>query len=153
MSDLRKDFWETILLMARADKSIIVLVGDLGFSFMEEFQKELPKQFINCGIAEQNMIGVACGLALQGFKPYCYSNSIFLVGRAYEQVRDDVCYNDLNVKLCGTGAAGFLGFSHNWSKGEEENLLKSLPIKSYFPKSKRELKIALTNKKAAYIRL
>ncbi len=131
------------------------MVGDLGFSFSERFQKELPKQFINAGIAEQNMCGVAAGLAIGGKKPYVYSNSIFLLGRAYEQVRNDICYNKLNVKLIGTGGAGFLGFSHNMNPANEDELLIShLPnIKLYFPKSEKELKRALKSKGGAYIRI
>ena len=153
MNDLRKEFWEEIYNLAKEDGKIIVLIGDLGFSFVEKFQKELPNQIINCGIAEQNMIGVAAGLAIQGFHPFVYSNSIFLLGRAYEQIRDDVCYNDLNVKLIGTGASGFLGFSHNWQNGEEDNVLKSLSIKSCFPKNNQELKVALLDNKIKYIRI
>jgi len=140
--DLRKTFWKEILEIAKTNKDVIVLVGDLGYSFFDEFRKELPEQFINAGIAEQNMIGVASGLALAGRKPYVYSNSIFLLMRAYEQVRDDVCFNNTNVKLIGTGAVDFLGFTHNLV-GEEriEDLLKNLPnIKTYYPDSKEWLK-------------
>ena len=153
MSDLRKPFFNTMCELAEADKSVIVIVGDLGFSFAEEYAQKYPKQFLNAGCIEQSMIGIAAGMARGGLKPYVYSNGIFLIGRAYEQVRDDVCYNKTNVKLIATGAAGFLGFSHNWSKGEEINVLKSLPIKSYFPKNSQELKKAMASKGAAYIRL
>lgn len=146
MPDLREQFWNSILEIAKTNKDVIILVGDLGFSFYEQFKEELPDQFINCGIAEQNMIGVASGLALAGKKPYCYSNSIFLLMRAYEQVRDDVCFNQANVKLIGTGAAGFLGFSHNLTGNErEEDILKNLPIKIYYPESEEELENNLTN--------
>jgi len=133
----------------------MVLVGDLGFSFFEPFQKKYPKQFINCGIAEQNMIGVASGLALAGKKPYCYSNAIFLASRANEQIRDDVCYNNLNVKLIGTGAAGFLGFSHNRLPYNEDKLLIGhFPnIKLIFPTNKTELRRAMEINGPAYIRI
>lgn len=156
---MRKPFFNNLLKLARKDKDIILLVGDLGYSFIEEFQRELPDQFINCGIAEQNMIGVASGLAMSGKKPYCYSGSIFLIMRAYEQVRDDVCYNNTNVKLIGTGASPFLGFSHNCSpKNEDELILKHLPnLKLHFPKDEAGLKRVITgsynNKKPTYIRL
>lgn len=153
----RKIFFDTLLEMAREDKDIIILVGDLGFSFMEEFQRELPGQIINMGICEQNMIGVAAGLALAGKKPYCYSGAVFLLCRAYEQVRDDVCYNNLNVKLIGTGAADFLGFSHNFSGYESDrDLLINLPnIKRHFPQTEEELVKILKDKTHApeYIRL
>ena len=141
--------------LAEKDKSVRVLVGDLGFSFMEEYAQKYPDQFINCGIAEQNMIGVAAGMALGGLKPYVYSGSIFLLMRPYEFVRDDICYNNLNVKLIGTGASGFLGFTHNWEGTEnEEDLLKNLPnLKRFYPKSEEELKEALSTKGPAYVRL
>lgn len=159
MPDLRKPFFKILLEMAKADKDIILLVGDLGYSFMERFEKELPDQFINAGIAEQNMIGVAAGLALAGKKPYVYSGNIFLLMRPYEQIRDDICYNNLNVKLIGTGASGFLGFTHNLESEEnEKDLLKNLPnIKRYYPKDKKEIKTILLKiykfKKPTYIRL
>jgi len=154
MSDLRSQFFTELLKLAKKDKKIHCLTGDLGFSFVEEYQKALPGQFTNCGIAEQNMIGVAAGMAIKGKRPYCYSGLIFLLMRAYEQVRDDICYNNLPVKLVGTGASGFLGFTHNLQGTEnEEDLLKNLPIKRYYPKNTQELKDAMLFKGAAYIRL
>lgn len=104
--------------LASEDKDVIVLVGDLGYSFMEPFARTFPDQFINCGIAEQNMIGVAAGLALAGKKPYVYTGAVFYY-RCLEQVRDDIAYNNLDVKLIGTGASGFLGFTHNFSEEEK----------------------------------
>jgi transketolase len=144
--DLRKQFFNWILAKAKKDDRIILLLGDLGYSFCEQFQKELPKQIINVGCIEQSMVGIASGLARQGLKPYVYSGSIFLIARAYEQVRNDVCYNNLDVKLIGTGASGFLGFSHNWEgKENEEDLLKNLPkLKRYYPKDEAELEKVLT---------
>lgn len=143
--DLRKPFFSQLLKMAKKDKDIILLVGDLGYSFMEEFQRELPDQFINAGIAEQNMVGAAAGLALGGKKPYCYSGLIFLVMRAYEQIRDDVCYNNLNVKLIGTGASQFLGFSHNLEGSERDYcLLRNLPhLEMFYPEEEKELNAAM----------
>lgn len=155
MSDLRRDFFELMRAIAGDDPDVIVLVGDLGYSFMEDFAKDFPKQFINAGCAEQNMIGVAAGLALGGKKPYVYSGSIFLAMRAYEQIRDDVCYNNLNVKLVGTGASGFLGFTHNLEGEENErDLLKNLPnLDIMYPKHKDQLLCALLNNRATYIKI
>lgn len=128
MPDLRKQFFENMAILARKDKDIMVLVGDLGYSFMEDFQKEFPDQFINCGIAEQNMIGVAAGLARAGKKPYVYSGAIFSALRPYEFIRDDVAYQNLNVKIIGTSASGFLGFTHNLGETESEiEIIKQLP--------------------------
>jgi len=153
--DLRKDFFNIMCDLAEKDKNVILLVGDLGYSFMEEYAEKYPEQFINAGCAEQNMVGVAAGLALGGKKPYVYSGSIFLSMRALEQIRDDIAYNKLDVKLCGTGASGFLGFTHNLLGVENENdLLKNLPYFTVeFPKDKEELEKCLTNKGAGFIRL
>ena len=155
MSDLRKDFFKELLKIAKKDKSVMCLVADLGFSFKEEFEKELPDQILNVGASEQNMIGVAAGMAIKGKRPYCYSGLIFLLMRAYEFVRDDVCYNNLDVKLVGTGASGFLGFTHNLQGSEnEEDLLKNLPnLKRFYPKNNKELKEAMAYKGCAYISL
>ena len=101
------------------------------------------------------MISMAAGMALAGLRPYCYSGLIFLLMRAFEQIRVDVCYNKLPVKLIGTGASGFLGETHNLTGSEnEEDLLKNLPnLKRFYPKNEQELKQALKHKGAAYIRL
>ena len=153
MPDLRKDFWE--IMSEIADDDTIVMTGDLGFSFMDGFAEEHPDKFINCGTIEQSMVGIAAGMARGGKKPYVYSGAIFLLMRAYEQVRDDVAFNNTNVKLIGTGASGFLGFTHNLTNGEnEEDLLKNLPnIKRFYPKSGEELKESLLTLGPAYIRL
>jgi len=156
---MRRPFFKYLSELAKKDKDIIFLTGDLGYSYFEEFKDMLPKQFINCGAIEQSMIGIAAGLAIAGKKPYCYSTVPFLVYRALEQVRDDVCYQSLNVKLVGASVSGFLGFSHNLEgKENEEDLLKNLPnIKRYYPKKDSELKkILLKAYKLdgpAYIRL
>ena len=137
---MRKQFWKTISELAKKDKSIIVLVGDLGYSFMEPFAKKYPKQFINCGIIEQSMVDIASGLAMAGKKPYVYSATPFLLFRAFEQVRDDIAYNNTNVKLIGTGASQFLGFTHNIVEDEDLTVLSKLPnIKTFAPYSPEEL--------------
>lgn len=155
MADLRKFFWKEILEIARKDKDVILLTGDLGYSFCEEFQKELPDQFINAGCAEQNMVGVAAGLARGGKKPYVYSNSIFLLSRANEFVRDDIAYPNLNVKLIGTGASGFLGFTHNLGQFENEHdLIGNLPnIQCIYLKDEGELVRALKLDGPIFIRV
>jgi len=128
MIDTRTIFFKEVERRAETDKDIIVLVGDLGYSFMEGFAERFPDQFINCGIAEQNMVGVAAGLARVGKKPFVYSGAMFLCTRALEQIRDDVCYANLDVKLIGTGAAGFLGFSHNFEGAESSyEIIRPLP--------------------------
>jgi transketolase len=154
--DLRKQFWSSILNLAKKDKDIIVMVADLGYSFVEEFQKELPEQFLNVGIAEQNMVSMAVGMSLSGKKPYCYSGAVFITHRALEQIRN-ACYNNANIKIIGTSASQFLGFSHNFSDKENEiEILNKFPnIKCHKPKSEKELIRILKrkSKKPEYIRL
>lgn len=153
MSDLRKDFWE--IMTEIADKDTVVLTGDLGYSFLDVFKEKHPDKFINAGIAEQNMVGVGAGLALAGKKPYLYSGAIFLAIRALEQIRDDIAYPNLNVKLIGTGAAGFLGHTHNFEGKENiEDLIKNLPnIKLVKPQTPIELMRALVLPGPYFIRL
>ena len=155
MSDLRQAFWDEMEVLAEKDKDVIVLSGDLGYSFVEGYEERYPDQYINAGAAEQNMIGVAAGLANTGKKPYVYSGAIFALMRPYEFVRDDVAFNNTNVKIIGTGASGFLGFTHNLTNGEnEEDLLKHLPnIKRFYPETQKQLSKALSSKGCAYIRL
>lgn len=128
MSDLRKNFFNLMADAAKKDKKFHLLVGDLGYSFYEEYAERFPDQFTNAGIAEQSMIGIAAGMAREGMKPVVYSSAIFLVMRALEQIRDDICYPNLNVKLIGTGAAEFLGFTHVQNpKNECKLILENFP--------------------------
>ena len=155
-------FMETLEELAVKDKKIILIVGDVGFSYMQEFQKKYPNQYINAGVTEQAFMGIAAGLAQSGFKPYIYSMVPFVTMRNYEQLRNDVCYGNANVKI--VGAVGnvhyrFQGMSHNLLGNEnEEDLLKNLPhIKRFYPKNTQEVrKIVLEtykNKVPTYIRL
>lgn len=112
---MRQAFVKTILEEAKKNKRIVLLTGDLGFSVLEEFQKKFPKRFFNVGVAEQNMIGVAAGLALSGKIVLVYSIIPFITLRCLEQVRNDICYQNLNVKLVGVGEGlsyGTLGMTH-----------------------------------------
>lgn len=155
MSDLRAHFFKYMCEIAEKDKDVIFITGDLGYPFYKEFAEKYPNQFINAGCIEQSMIGIGAGLALSGKKPYLYSGAIFLLMRAYEQVRDDIAYANLNVKLIGTGASGFLGFTHNMGENENESsLLDQLPnIKTFYPKNEYELHDFLFVAGPTYIRL
>jgi len=101
-------------LMAR-DESVYFLTGDMGYNLVERFEEAYPDRFLNVGVAEQNLIGVAAGLCNTGFRPFVYSISNFLVHRCLEQVRNDVVLHDYPVVLLGTGAGfdnGPLGATH-----------------------------------------
>jgi len=101
---MRNIFIATLIEQAKIDKRIFVITPDLGFSVLEKYIEEFPDRFLNTGIAEQNAIGVAAGLALSGKIVYVYSIIPFVTMRCYEQVRIDVAYMNLNVRLVGVGA-------------------------------------------------
>lgn len=161
MSDLRQAFITNLIELADADKDIVYITGDLGFSFAEPFIKRFPKQYINSGCMEDTTIGIAAGMALAGKKPYVYSVINFLIFRAYEQVRNDICYQNTNVKLIGVRGKEsykFLGFSHNIVDSEDEKALCSLPnLERFYPQNEMELSADMNwsykQKCPTYIRL
>jgi transketolase len=113
---VRTAFIRALTDLAAADDRVTLLVGDLGYSVVEEFAARFPKQYLNVGVAEQNMAGVAAGLALAGRVVFTYSIGNFPTLRCLEQVRNDICYHSLNVKLVAVGggfAYGALGASHH----------------------------------------
>ena len=108
--DTRSGFGAGLLEAGRKNPDIMALCADLTGSLkMDEFAKEFPDRFIQCGIAEANMIGTAAGLALSGKIPFAGSFANFLTGRVYDQVRQSVAYSDTNVKLCASHAGITLG--------------------------------------------
>jgi transketolase len=115
--DCRDAFANTLLELAAADPRVVVVVNDsVGSSKVGEFRREYPHRTINVGIAEQNMIGVAAGLANGGKIPFVCGASCFLTGRALEQIKADAAYSQANVKLCGMSsgvAYGELGPTHH----------------------------------------
>jgi len=156
---MKKAFIKQLIEMAKKDKDIYLIVGDLGFNLVEPFKKEFPDRFINAGIAEQNMIGVAAGLALSGKKVFVYSIIPFLTMRAFEQIRNDLCYQELNVVLVGYGAGftyGTAGSSHHALC--DISIMRSLPNMTILsPYDNNETKMCITEsineKGPVYIRL
>lgn len=134
---MRKEFIEQLTQLAEKDSKVILIVGDVGFSFLEDFKAKFPKQFLNVGIMEQCMMGFVAGLAHASFKPWVYTMSNFVLLRPLEQVRNDICFSNKNVKLIsvkGSAAYAFLGISHNLLPGEEEAILSTLPnLTKHFP--------------------
>lgn len=161
MKNSRKAFLETLTELVEKDPKIILIVGDVGFSFMEPFKERFSTQFLNAGIGEQNMMGFAAGMAQEGFKPYVYTMSNFILLRPLEQVRNDICFAKANVKLIsvkGSEAYKFLGMSHNLFVGEEENILKNLPnLTIRIPQTEEETREVVletyNNPGPAYIRI
>jgi transketolase len=124
---MRNSFCQT-LVQHSTRPDFVFLTGDLGFSALEPLQKSAGSRFINAGIAEQNMVSVAAGLASSGFQPWAYSIAPFIFARPLEQIRNDVCLHDLPVKLVGNGggyAYGVMGASHHAI--EDYSILLSLP--------------------------
>jgi transketolase len=115
--DCRQVFAETLIDLARRDPRIVAVCNDsVGSSNLIAFQKEFPDRLINVGIAEQNMVGVAAGLANGGFVPFVCCAAPFLTGRALEQIKADIAYNGYHVVLCGMSpgvAYGELGPTHH----------------------------------------
>ncbi|HBB95723.1 MAG TPA: transketolase [Blastocatellia bacterium] len=125
---MRTAFIETLLELARLDERITLVVGDLGFGVVTTFMQELPKQFVNAGVAEQNMTGLAAGMALSGKIVFTYSIANFPVLRCLEQIRNDICYHDANVKIVSIGsgmAYGSLGITHHAT--EDLAIMRALP--------------------------
>lgn len=137
---MRNAFAKTLLNLAKKNKDIILITGDLGFSVFEDFINALPKQFLNAGVAEQNMTGLAAGMALEGKIPLIYSIIPFVTMRNYEQIRNDICYQNLNVKIVGVGAGfsyGTYGPTH--CAVDDISILRSLPNLTIFsPADPRE---------------
>ena len=113
---MRNTFINELINLALKDKNIFLLVGDLGYSVVEPFADKYPDRFLNCGVAEQNMTGIAAGLALEGYKVFTYSIANFNTLRCLEQIRNDICYHNLDVTIVSVGGGlsyGSLGYSHH----------------------------------------
>lgn len=125
---MRDTFVKTLLEIAKKDKNVYIVTGDLGFGVLRPFWEELPDQIINAGIAEQNMTSIAAGLALQGKIVYTYSIGNFPTLRCIEQIRNDCAYHDANVKVVCVGGGfvyGSLGMSHHAT--EDIAIMRALP--------------------------
>ncbi|MDB5195573.1 MAG: hypothetical protein JWO84_757 [Parcubacteria group bacterium] len=128
---MRRDFVAQVLLEMERDPSIVFLTGDLGFNALESIKERFPDRFLNVGIAEQHLIGMAAGLALEGKKPIAYSIASFATMRPYEQIRNDVSYQNLDVKIVGTGG-GYNYASH----GATHHTVEDIAIMNVLPHMK-----------------
>lgn len=113
---MRTSFIETLCEIASANPDVWLLNGDLGYSVLEVFSSRFPERSLNVGVAEQNLAGVAAGLALSGKTVFIYSIANFPVVRCLEQIRNDICYHQANVKIVAVGgglAYGPQGYTHH----------------------------------------
>jgi transketolase len=108
---VRHAFVDTLVQISERDDSTVLLTGDLGYTVLEPFAERFPDRFFNVGVAEQNMMGLATGLALAGFKPYVYSIATFASMRPYEFLRNGPVLHELPVRLVGVG--GGVDYGHN----------------------------------------
>ena len=125
---MRDTFVRTLIDLAKEDKNIELITGDLGFGVLKPFWEQLPDQFTNIGIAEQNMTTVAAGMALEGKTVFTYSIGNFPTLRCLEQIRNDCAYHKANVKIVCIGGGfvyGSLGMSHQAT--EDLAILRALP--------------------------
>jgi transketolase len=125
---MRNAFIRGLTALAERDDRVVLLTGDLGYKIFDNFAEKFPGRFINAGVAEQNMVGVATGLALEGFRPFVYSIATFATLRCFEQIRDDVCYNDVPVTIVGVGG----GFSYG-ANGPTHHATEDIAIMRALP--------------------
>ena len=113
------------------------MVGDIGYGIFDDFRKNHPKRFINLGICEQSLIGFAAGLSLEGYKPWVYTITPFLIERPFEQIKLDIDQQKADVKLVGFADYPTLGPTH--SELNAKKMMKLFKnIKSFFPKNSKE---------------
>jgi transketolase len=156
---MRTAFIHELILQARKNPKIFLVVGDLGFSVVEPFAEEFPDRFLNAGVAEQNMTGVAAGLASEGFHVFTYSIANFPTLRCLEQIRNDVCYHNLPVTIVSVGAGmayGNLGYSHH--AVQDLAIMRTLPNITVFspadPGEAREcVQWLSSNPRPSYLRI
>ena len=125
---MRDKFIETFTNLVEKNKKLILITADLGFGVLDNFIKKYPKNFINVGVAEQNMIGVATGLSKKGFNVFVYSLGNFPTMRCLEQIRNDAAYHNSNIKIVNVGGGysyGQLGFSHHAT--EDLSIMRTIP--------------------------
>lgn len=125
---MRSVFNRVLVELAHNDPRIYMVLADIGYGEIEPFAEAFPQRFVNCGVAEQNMAGVACGVALEGNIAVTYSIANFPTLRCLEQIRNDYCYHNANVKIVIIGgglAYGALGVSHQAT--EDIAIMRSLP--------------------------
>ena len=146
---MQKAYIMALYELVKKDKNIISLLSDSGTEYDELLKREFPEQCVNLGIAEENLVGVASGMAIGGLIPFVYTSGAFLAYRAFEFIRDDVCFQNLNVKIVGMGSGlawSTLGPSHHTT--EDISALRALPNLTIFsPASPKEVEKAVA---AAY---
>lgn len=156
---MRNAFADELRVLADADEDLVLLSGDIGNRLFDRFKDSHAERFLNCGVAEANMIGMAAGLALSGMRPVAYTITAFATVRCLEQIRVDLCYHDLPVTVVGVGAGlsyAALGYTHH--AGEDIGFMRLLPNMSVLCpgdqwEARAALRAATTHDGPVYLRL
>lgn len=156
---MRNHIVDSISALAKFDERIVMVTADLGYGVLETFEHKFPERFVNCGIAEQNMAAVSAGLAMEGDIVFMYSIGNFPTLRCLEQIRNDICYHNANVKILAVGGGfsyGSLGMTHHAT--EDLSIMRTLPnMRVYAPADPIEadlvLKEVYQNDGPCYVRL
>lgn len=156
---MRNEVAKILIELGKQNKNLFFLTGDLGFNAFENLRDVLKERFINCGVAEQNMVDVAAGMSRMGLSVYVYSIAPFLILKTVEQIRNYLCFSNLSVKLIGNGggyAYGIMGETHHLL--EDIAILSSLPnmrifVPGFIEDIKPILKLMEQVKSPSYLRL
>ena len=156
---MRKAFAEAMIELAEHDPKMVLLIGDISHYLLKDFEDKFPERFFNAGICEQSIIGVAAGLAMEGYRPVVHTIAPFCVERAYEQIKVDLCYQELDVTIISVGASfdyAHLGCTHHCY--EDVSILRPLPnIDIFVPGTSSEFKALIkdswNNGRSKYFKL
>tara|TARA_A100001391_G_C5018656_1_gene265186 strand:+ start:92 stop:1000 length:909 start_codon:yes stop_codon:yes gene_type:complete len=139
---MRKAFAESMIELAEKDDKLVLLIGDISHYLLKDFEDRFPNRFFNAGICEQSIVGVAAGLAMEGYRPVVHTIAPFCVERAYEQIKVDLCYQELDVTIISVGSSfdyAHLGCTHHCY--EDISILRPLPnIDLFVPGTSSEYK-------------
>ena len=125
---MRKEFADLMISMAERDDKLVLLIGDISHHLLRDFESRFPDRFYNAGICEQSIVSMAAGLAAEGFRPVVHTIAPFCVERAFEQIKIDLCYQDLPVTIVSVGSSfdyAHLGCTHHCY--EDTSILRALP--------------------------
>jgi transketolase len=156
---MRNAFADELTKLGNADKRVVMLSGDIGNRLFDKFKDANPDRFFNCGVAEQNMMGLAAGMAMSGLRPIAYTITPFITSRCLEQIRTDACYHELPVTIVAVGAGlSYAGLGPTHHACEDIALLRALPnMKVVCPADAWEvrgaLRAALRQDSPVYIRM
>ena len=156
---MRDAFSAALIKVAQQDERVLLLTGDHGYALFDEIRRLLPDRYLNVGVAEQNMVGVAAGLAKAGLRPILYGLSAFVPIRVLEQIKLDICYEELPVVMIGDGAGfvyGALGASHHCT--EDISALRGIPkVRILSPADAHEMTramvLAFSAERPVYLRI